>query len=279
MKNLIIGASDNYNYEQLKPWVKSALQFKEFCDVVLMVFNCSTETVEKLTNDGIDVVVCGKQTENSFVYESELAIHVNRFIYMYEYLRDKTDKYKFVVSTDVFDVVFQKNPFEWLENNLQDKKVVISSECIEYQYESWGNQNLLETFGPYIHERYKNKLIYNVGVLGGYFEDIKDLFLNIFLMSLNRPIKIVDQAVFNMMINTHPYKDVFKYTGMESAWACQLGTVKDPLKIERFKPYLTEKEPIIDNDMVKNCNLQEFYIVHQYNRIPEWDVIIRGKYS
>lgn len=143
----------------------------------------------------------------------------------------------------------------------------------------WGNQNLLETFGPYIHEKFKNNEIYNVGVLAGKQEAIKALAINIFLACLNKPVQICDQSTFNFMVSQEPYLSVNIYSKSEDGWACQLGTTADPSKIDSFKPNLLEETPKIMQNMIVTSKEIPYYIVHQYDRVPEWRKIIEEKYS
>ena len=183
-------------------------------------------------------------------------------------------------SSDL-DVIFQQNPIQYLEKNLpEDKNYIFASESIRYKDEPWGNQNLLETFGPYFHSIFKYNLIFNVGVLAGRGDDMRDLACMIFNMSINRPIPIVDQSTFNLMISMAPYLYTSLYLKSEDAWACQLGTTADPSKLEQFKPHLLEPSPKIRLDgKVVTSEGKEFTIVHQYDRIPEWKVIVEKEYD
>ena len=197
---------------------------------------------------------------------------------MYDYLKN-TPEYDYIVATDVTDVIFQRNPIDWMKNNLGDKKIVAGSEALKYKDEPWGNQNLLDTYGNYFYEIFKNNPIYNVGVLGGTGEYMKDLFLNIFLSSINKPVSVVDQSVFNGLIQTQPYKNIIKFADQMSGWACQAGTVADPNVINSFRPNLLENEPIFKNGKVYTSTGEEFTIVHQYDRVPQWKSQIGDSYK
>ena len=167
-----------------------------------------------------------------------------------------------------------------IKQYLEDKKMIASSESISYENEPWGNQNLLECFGSFFHNSFKKRIINNVGVLAGEFEYIKDLCLTILQMSLNRPVPIVDQAVYNMILWQKPWSDVTKFCCSEDGWACQLGTTVDPSKIENFKPYLTEPSPVLNQKEVFTSDFsKKFCIVHQYDRIPSWREVIKEKYN
>jgi hypothetical protein len=156
---------------------------------------------------------------------------------------------------------------------------MFASESMKYKDEPWGNQNLMETFGPFFHERFKDNTIYNVGVLAGRGEAMRDLCAMIFAMSVNRPIPIVDQSTFNFMISQEPYKSVARYMKSEDGWAAQLGTTADPSKINEFKPFLLEPSPIMKDGKVATSTGKDFTIVHQYDRVPEWKKVIEEKYN
>jgi len=271
-KSLIIGAFTNYNYNQLKPWVESIGETGFSGDKVMIAFNSSKETIDKLSDQGFIIVQAA---------QSKLPIHVERFVYIHNFLKENYQNYQYVITTDVKDVYFQKDPTEWLEKNLGrgSMNIVAGSEGLRYRDEPWGNENLMQTFGPYVHEEFKNNLIYNVGVLGGRAEYIKDLCLNIFLSATNRPIPIVDQAVFNVLIQTQPYLDTTLLANQEDGWACHAGTTVDPSKIVAFRPFLEEREPIFEDGIVKTHDGTPFTIVHQYDRVPEWKKFIANKYK
>jgi hypothetical protein len=185
-----------------------------------------------------------------------------------------------VITTDVKDVVFQKNPSEFLEQRLgYNEDLIFSSESMKYKDEPWGNQNLLETFGPQIYEDFKNHTIFNVGVLAGRGHAMKDLCMNIFASCMHRPIKICDQSTFNFLISQHPYLKSSWYATSEEGWACQLGTTADPSKIDQFRPFLLEPLPKLDGDKVVTSEGIEYTIVHQYDRVPEWKKVIEAKYD
>lgn len=275
MKDLIIGGYTRYNWMNLKNWVLSAKRSGFKGDIVLIAFNTDTNTVEKLKQEGVIVIPVSENLD----YQSKIPIHVERFIHIYHYLKTNSSKYRYVVTTDVKDVIFQRNPVEWIENNLHDKNLIISSESIRYKDEPWGNENLMQTFGKYIYQEFKDKEIYNVGVIAGRFEYVKDLVLNLFLMSINRPIPIVDQATYNTIVHTYPMLAITKRTCSEDGWACQLGTTADPQKIESFKPHLLENIPIIHEGKVYTSKKNLFYIVHQYDRVPSLKTSIDIEYA
>lgn len=273
MKDLIIGCATRYNWGQLKYWINSinASGFKG--DKVIIIMESDEKTVRTIENNDFTVV----RLDDNLKYKGPFPVHVERFVHIYNYLSENT--YRYVVTTDVKDVIFQNNPSEFLENNLGESKILIGSESLIYKNEPWGNDNLMRTFGNFIYNEFCDKEIFNVGTLAGEASYIKDLALNIFLMSINRPIPIVDQAVFNVMMHTEPWKSVAKKMRSETGWAAQLGTTGDPSKLNYFKPNLLEDIPVLKGDKVFTSEGKEFCIVHQYDRVPTMKNIIEKKYE
>ena len=281
MKDLIVGCATNYDWSKLKYWVNSINRSGFEGDKVLILMNCDKDTVKKISDSGFSIIAFNQDTEGNLKYESSMMVHVERFFHIYQLLKD--NEYRFVITTDVKDVIFQRNPSEWLEewmgNDSASDDLVFSSESMKYKDEPWGNQNLMETFGPQIYEDFKNHTIFNVGVLAGRGYAMKDLCMNIFASCLGRPIKICDQSTFNFLISQHPYLKTSKYTKSEDGWACQLGTTADPSKIDQFRPFLLEPSPKMEGDKVVTSTGIEYTIVHQYDRVPEWKKVIEAKYD
>jgi hypothetical protein len=278
MKDLIVGCATNYDWSKLKYWVNSINASGFEGDKVLILMNCDKDTVKKISDSGFSIIAFNQDTDGNLTYESSMMVHVERFFHIYQLLKDNL--YRYVITTDVKDVVFQQNPSVWLENNFTDSDdLIFSSESMKYKDEPWGNQNLLETFGPQIYEDFKNHTIFNVGVLAGRGYAMRDLMMNIFASCMHRPIKICDQSTFNFLISQHPYLKTSKYTKSEDGWACQLGTTADPSKIEQFRPFLLEPSPKLEGDKVLTSEGIEYIIVHQYDRVPEWKKVIEAKYD
>jgi len=277
----VIGCSTNYDWAKIKYWVNSINESGFTGDKVMILMNCDKETVSKVSDAGFDIIAFGQDDKGNLVYNSNMMVHVERFYHIYQHLKNKD--YRYVITTDVKDVIFQKNPSEWLEewlgNDSASDDLVFSSESMKYKDEPWGDQNLRETFGTQIYEDFKDNTIYNVGVLAGRGYAMKDLCMNIFTSCLGRPIKICDQSTFNFLVSQHPYLKTSKYAQSEDGWACQLGTTADPSKLEQFKPFLLEPSPKMEGDKVVTSTGIEYTIVHQYDRVPEWRKVIEEKYD
>jgi len=280
-KDLIIGAASNYSWDQLKYWVNSIKKTSFSGDVVIVGTNMKKETIDKLSEMGVILSLYGKQNDRGDVEAHHNgAPHVERFFYIWNFLETSTTEYNNVITTDTRDVIFQRNPSDWLDEYVLSSSLVASSEGMRYKNEPWGNKNLDDALGPFFHNKLKDNLIYNVGVLAGEAEYIKGLMLMLFQISINRPIPIVDQAMFNFLIDTPPYKNDTLFTNNMDAWAIQLGTTLPAVQSgkgdlgmmfkqspEKYLGIYEDNLPIIENGIVKNIAHVPFCIVHQYDRV------------
>ncbi len=294
-KDLIIGGASNYNWDHLKYWVNSIKKTGFKGDVVLVATNLSGETVSKLTDNDVKVYAYGQQTPDGGIAKTENNIppHVERFIFIWDFLR-KNPGYRYVIATDTRDVIFQRDPVEFLEKKLLTESIICSSEGLAYKDEPWGSKNLLDTFGPLVYDELKDNMIYNVGTIAGFAEEVRDLLLQIFFQSVNRPIPIVDQAVFNFLISLLPFESETLKTTNSSGWAIQLGTTidavksgagdigqivrQDPSKLDEYIKVYQDVQPVILNDLVSNGDVP-FTIVHQWDRIPATKELIEKHYG
>lgn len=283
MKDIVIGAITGYSFDKIEPWVNS-LDRSGFDGVKAMLcYNIDYSVAEELVKRGYMILALGQdETNKKLVYNKDFNIVVERFLHLWYFLRKLQGDYRYVITTDVKDVVFQTNPSTWLEQNMGDKKINVACESIRYRDEEWGNHNLFKSFGPMIYEANKDNLIFNAGTLSGEFKTITDLFLNIYQWCNTTTHYIEggggpDQAALNILLNMHPYKDVTRFSMSEEGWAAQLGTT-GPQIAGKYGAKLVEKSPILVDNTVCTSEGNPFALVHQYDRTP-WKEIIEKKYA
>jgi hypothetical protein len=262
-KDLIIGAYSNYKFDLLKPWVFSIKETGFDGDIVLIAIDPDTETVSELEAVGVKVV----RAKN----EQKMMIHMLRFLHIYNYLKLNPD-YRYVITTDVRDVIFQKNPTDYLRTvfGSRDKGIISQSEAIKIKDEAWNRDNIIKNFGHYFYSDVCESPVYNVGILAGTTAYIKDLCFALFQMSSNRPDWVADQAAYNMILNYMPWSNVAVKLELSHGWALNAHVTNKPDQLEQFGPYLLEERPYMENGTVYNSQGKPFTIVHQYDRVPEW---------
>jgi hypothetical protein len=271
-KDLIIGAFKNYNFETIKPWIQSINECGFKGDKVIVSIGSSKETNSKLANAGFIVIDAPSQARMGF--------HMERFLHIYNFLKVNGSNYRYVITTDVRDVIFQKDPIEWIENNIGDKKMVAISESIKIKDEHWNRQNIINAFGGFFYDGVQNQDVYNVGTLAGTSEYIKDLCGMLYQLSANRPDWVADQAAYNILLNWQPYKNETKFVSLIDGWSCNLHVTNKPGEKEHFAPFILEPVPFFEDGLMKDGTTKvPFSIVHQYDRDPVLAKFYKDKYK
>jgi hypothetical protein len=275
-KDLIIGAFNNYtDYDVLKPWVQSIKDTGFQGDTVLFAIGTTPELVKKLIEEGVIVIPVPRN--------DKMMIHMQRFIHIYNFLKENEEVYRYVISTDVRDVIFQSDPTLYLDKHIDTPfitGIVASSEAIKVKDEEWNRENIKKNFGEYFYNEVKENEIYNVGVLAGRSTLIQELCFYLYQFSLNRPDWVCDQAAYNMLLNTKLWSSKTHFTKLKDAWAVNAHVTNKPDVVEMLKPYLLEEAPTMTDDgIIVNSAGVPFVIVHQYDRDPKWMEYFSKKYG
>lgn len=290
-RDLVIGAVTNYNWDQIKYWANS-LDRSGFTGVkAILAYNVDYATLDQLAKRGYCILAFQKDDVNGRVtYPNQnFSIVVDRFLHYYLML-DNPNNHKsvrYVVATDVKDVIFQRNPSDYLDGaDMRCKELVVSSEGIQYQNEPWGANNLRQSFGPIMYEKHKNNGIVNCGVLAGKFDTFMGLCKSVYLVAFGTVQHVPggggpDQAALNILLSTSVYDDITEINTHESPWAAQLGTMMDPQKIKAYRPFLTEPLPVFDEakGLVVTPSGTPYSIVHQWDRVPEVREAVERHYA
>jgi hypothetical protein len=261
MKDLIIGAIANYTPDKIKNYVKSINDCGFTGDKIMICYNVPNETIDYLFENKWLVAV-GELNGHP---------HMNRLIDIHSLLNQFEGKYRFVITTDVRDVVFQTNPSEYLEKNLK-KRILASTENVLYRHEAWGKKNILEGYNELLWNRYEREQSCNVGVLAGYQSDMSELLLLNYLVSqAGNTQHFTDQSSFNFIIHSELVRDKIQIEGLNANWALQIGTLDNPNLIGEYAT-------TIKDGLVYNSDTP-FVIVHQYDRNTEIKKVIYERYN
>jgi len=276
IKDLIVGAADNYSWDKIHNWIVSIEKSGFEGDVVLLVYRMDDMTVRQcLQHPKMTMVQCSTDSwAKPIVHNAkgrDTQSHQMRFFHLWQFLKEHKMSYRYVIVTDVRDVVFQSNPSQWFNQFAVRPDMIAPSEGIEYQDEAWGKENILNGFGPYVYEDMKTRRICNVGTIAIRGEIAGHVAMNLYLLGENRYIPN-DQSGFNWFI--YHQMTVSPETVMiateEFAWACEVGTMADPHK-QHLWPLLKEAQPMQKADGIYNSVGEKFVMVHQYDRNPEYN--------
>jgi hypothetical protein len=255
MKYTIIGCITEYGVDDIRPYVESIEKSGFNGEKVMLIYDVSTEVIEYLTKKGW------------ILFQSQLEEHIilQRFRDMYVILNQyKTD---WIIWTDVKDVIFQKDPIGWIEDNSSFTKLFAFSECVKLKDDPWAVVNTGSSFPMEWQLGLSEKISYCAGTIVGDLESMRDLFIQIYRWSKTtaNPGQLSDQAAFNILINLEQFRTSTQLVNQEKGFVTQLGTVwckKDELPI-------LEPTPIYKDGKFYNQNGEEFVIVHQYDRDPK----------
>jgi hypothetical protein len=288
--DIVIGAITRYSYDQIKYWINSLNRSGFSGEKYLLCSGIDSNTTDQIQNAGITVALFDMKPHENIVV-SRFWAYWNLLIQLNQN-ENEHDPYRYVIATDVKDVIFQTNPSDWLSRYAWGN-LILSSESLNYEDEPWGMNNITQAFGPTIASHYKKAGIVNCGVQAGEFSYMKDLFLAISLLCSSRSPYTTggggpDQAALNILSNMNPYIEDRQVTTPWDGWAAQLGTTGDPSKIESFKPKLIHGSHSIpvyqEGQFVTPKKAQSPYnpyaIVHQWDRM-DLNIVneLKEKYS
>jgi hypothetical protein len=255
MKYTIVGCITQYGVDDIRPYVESIEKSGFNGDKVMLIYDVSTEVIEYLTKKGW------------ILFQSQLEEHIilQRFRDMYVILNQyETD---WVIWTDVKDVIFQKDPISWIEDNSSYTRLFAFSECVKLKDDPWAVVNTGSSFPMEWQLGLSEKISYCAGTIVGDLESIRDLFIQIYRWSKTtaNPQQLSDQAAFNALINLEQFRSTTKLVNQESGFVTQLGTVW----MKKNELPILEPTPIYKDGKFYNQKGDEFVIVHQYDRDPK----------
>lgn len=264
-KYTIVGCITNYTVEDIKPYVESIRKSGFSGEKLMLIYNISDSVIDYLNQNGWTII------------QSEPQEHIilQRFRDIYVILQSyDTDV---VIWTDVKDVIFQKDPTEWLNTHMK-KDILAFSECVKLKDDPWACVNSGTSFPMEWEFGIKDEISYCAGTIVGKKEAIRDLFIDIYRWSKTtaNPQQLSDQAAFNILIRLNHYKNSVDLVEQERGFVTQLGTVW----MKRNELPITEPTPTYSNDgTFYNSSGDMFYLVHQYDRDPNLKTTIHKKHA
>jgi hypothetical protein len=283
--DVVVGCISGYCFEQIAPWVRSL----DTCGFrgrrVVIHYRVDSRTVAELKRRGYETYDASSlhSTANRILKRNARAreISVNRFYYIWYFLSQVAvaPEGRYLITTDVRDVVFQRNPSLWLEQNLGKKRLVVGCESLRYEDEPWGAETMPECYGPHVWKAYQRNLVYNAGTIAGEFRTMLDLCLQVYFLSPGDRVLYSDQQALNLLLGSAVYREITCFASSEDGWACQAGTIANPGLLQMVRQHLTCPAPLFDGEFVRTSAGEIFTLVHQYDRVPEWDMPVKKKYG
>ena len=279
--DILIGATDLYDYSKIKIWSESIRQSNFDGDVVLLAYRLvnEPEIIYNCKKLKIDIIKCEYNNRGMPIVHNQMnrdtVCHQMRLFHAWQYLKQAEGIYENVIFTDVKDICFQSNPSEWLSQNA-GFDIIAPSEGITYGNEPWNTENMINGYGPYIAQAASEYIVYNVGTIAGISKCMQELCLLLYTMGEGRYIPN-DQSSFGLVANSPMFPRI-RRTPMNDGWACQCSTMFEP-KNKHLEPFLLESKPIIRDGQVYTNDNKLCCLLHQYDRVDVLRAAIEERYK
>ena len=150
MKYTIVSSLTNYGVDQIRPFVESINRCGYTGEKLMLVYNVSEDVIRYLDDNGW------------LIAQSEEQQHIilQRFGDMYALLQ--TYNTDVIIWVDVKDIIFQKDPTEWL-NKWMQRDILAFSESLKFGDEEWARLNAGTSF-PMEWQSLQHEEIYCTGL-------------------------------------------------------------------------------------------------------------------
>lgn len=268
MKKALLGLCNNvtHNINKIIVWSQS---FKKYCNdsVVLLIANGTQSDADLCKSYGIQPVIVNIEDEHRIFHK-----RLEKILYFLE----QSDIDLFII-TDVFDVVFQGNPFDKLDIDHYD--VFVSGEGIDVRNEPWNTDNINKLF-PAELSKCSDKEVICSGIIAGKRLSLAQLYKDMFLLceSSDNNHNIQDQAALIVLVHNNRISNL-KVFNLDEAWAmhCAVAGPTHLFDSWNFRNNLKYNIPYCKDGLIYTIN-NKYDIVHQFNRVHDWNKMITEQY-
>jgi len=271
--DVVIAAVQNYGWKEIKSFAHSLVRSGFKGTKLLLVNNISSEARTQLL--ALNFTIVDVPQSPRFVVEG-------RFAHAIEYL--KSHAHRYVIWTDVRDLVFQSDPSAWLENNLAPSRIVAASEWwpfkVDPRYNDMWLRNTVPTDADY--QRIRSEEVWCGGTLAGEADTMCAAMTQIYNMVRVRPAGN-DQGALNYVLRTSPFKEITRAPRTSEGFVATCSVFStDSFKSYAARPQRTDTPPLFDRSrsmVLTPDGKTPFSIVHQYDRDSSWTPIIEKRYA
>jgi hypothetical protein len=273
MKKILTGLSDNIarNKQKIKVWSES---FRKYSDgeIVLIVANATREDIE--TCEQLKINYYQVEIQDTFFINNKRLKHTRDFM-------EQSDGDLFLV-TDVFDVVFQSDPFQKMD--LENYDIFTSGEGILVNQEPWNGDVINKVFPNDIGICLNTEIICS-GIIAGKKQAMLNLYSKMDDMCENSPNghNIKDQAALIIMVAKNQIEKL-KIFNLHDGWAMHCQSAGPTVFFERWGLRNSlilngYKVPKLIGGVVYTEDDKIYDMAHQFNRIEEWNKILIKDYE
>lgn len=177
------------NYKLISPWLESVNRLK--LNGIIFYDSLSDNFINKLSSDYVTFI--------PYQIKTNWSLNDERFLCWFEFLKENI-KYKQIITTDLFDVKINKDPFKLVN----DKKYKLYLGCNSNRKIS-NNMYICKKMKKIYKEVYhKDKTSVNAGVIGGnrkYIIQLFDRMINEFQkqnLKMNMNMAVYNKCVYDL---------------------------------------------------------------------------------
>lgn len=195
----------------------------------------------------------------------------------------KSKDFRYVIWSDIKDVIFQRDPSPWLEKNLSPSKLLGCTEGMnidgEFYNDGWMKQVAYPDMAAYNDIR-KNDICCS-GTIAGEASAMRDALSEMNRILTTSPDKpdyegnlsfLLDQGVWNFIRYSSPLKEITRNPAWDEGFCAT---------VNWFIVHRWTHDPIPefrDGMLYPKGKSEPFCIVHQYDRDPVWKAAIETRY-
>jgi hypothetical protein len=276
-ENLILTYASGEIFKSSTFWVfVNSIKNTQNADAVFLTHDMDLNSRKRIEDQGFEIcdVPAG---ETCYLFR-------DRHLHFYNYLIKHAHKYKYVLITDSRDVVFQANPFDWINiwkkrlekikgnNDFINDFVVFTSEGFKRTQSGFA---CIEHFEfqrdvPMPHLKNDNdKYVCNAGVTLGTSKAIQNFELLMFMTTMKTIGRCTDQAALNYILYFLENNNTYQISFPQHDNLCLTG---EGVKIGCV-------EPVLEKGKLFNPNNELYFIIHQWDRLDGLREEILAQYS
>jgi hypothetical protein len=274
--NYLIGSIKHCGRDKIYTWAKSASIYCSSKIILLCLDEVLPEDLQDLTDLNVEVVHIPTKPQTDINISKFERHFISR-----NYLNNVNDD-DIVLLTDTLDVVFQADPFKWYKQN-KINKILLTSEGITFEHEHWNMRGVSNAFTSFVDE-IRTKDVLNSGIIMGETKYVRDLLLYIYSLTYNiksEHTEGIDQPAMNVAMLSNSLRELVQVTTTSENFAvnCAVAGPTEQFISWAFDQNYKYDLPIFENNLVVNKDKQSYCLVHQYNRVHDWNEHFKQKYK
>lgn len=273
MEDIVVGSVSGYEWPDVALWANSLKRSGFTGKKALVVYEGSLEFIGKAQAEGFEVVFDEIKPPDTVYWKRYHGIWSNADLL-------KLNDYRYVIHTDVRDVVFQKNPSDWLAKAYigynQWQPIIAATEAVKHKDDWWNAECMRQSFGPDCYETTKDNIVYCSGVIAGNWSALGPLFHQVYLISKASPVSNCDQSAYNILAHSTPFRELVYAPELARGWCLNCSIALHPEKSK----FMVEEASVSHHDgLVVNGGGIPFAILHQYDRLESLKERVTKRYA